>query len=463
MSRPFVAHPYQRIAVDFMLAKERCALFAGMGLGKTVSALTVAEALLACGWDDPILVLGPLRVARDTWPNETAKWTHLENLSVQPIVGDPRQRRNALFLPAHVHTINYEQLPWLVETLEGRRWPFRMVIADESTRLKGHRLKGQGGERTGALGKVARETERWINLTGTPAANGLKDLWGQYWFLDFGERLGRTYTAFMDRWFKVNQYTRRVEPWPHAEKEIYAAISDITLSIQAKDWFDLDDPIVREIRVTLPGNLKAKYRQLEREMFTELACGTEVEAFNAAALTNKCLQFANGAVYTDIRTKAWAPVHDEKIEALRSIVEEAGGASILVSYEFVSDKERILKAFGKSAVDISTPAGFKAFLSGAAQIGVAHPKSMGHGVDGIQEVCNIAVYFGHGWDLELRQQILERIGPVRQKQSGKDRPVFIYNIVTDDTLDDVVLERHSGKRAVQDLLLEAMSNKELVS
>lgn len=460
MSKAFVAHPYQRIASDFMLAKERCALLAGMGLGKTVSSLSVAEVLLACGWEDPILVLGPLRVARDTWPNEGQKWNHLKDLSIVPIVGDPAQRRRALYRPAHVHTINYEQLPWLVEQLNGRRWPFRMVIADESTRLKGHRLKGQGGERTGALGRVARETERWINLTGTPAANGLKDLWGQYWFLDFGKRLGFTHGGFMNRWFRTNPYSRRVEPMPHSETEIHAAIADITLSIRAKDWFDLDDPIVRELRVTLTPSLRAKYRQLEREMFTQLACGTEVEVFNAAALTNKCLQFANGAVYTDTQTKAWATVHDEKIEALRSIVEEASGASILVSYEFISDKDRILKAFGKNAVDISKPAGYKTFLSGHAQIGVAHPKSMGHGIDGIQDICNIAVYFGHGWDLELRQQILERIGPVRQKQSGKDRPVFLYNIVTDDTLDDVVLARHESKREVQDLLLAAMTNKE---
>jgi hypothetical protein len=460
--RVYTAHEYQQIAIDFMLENKRCALFAGMGLGKTVSALTVAEILIMCGWDEPILVLGPLRVARDTWPKELGKWQHLKDLSIMPIVGEPRQRRSALFAPAHIHTVNYEQLPWLIESLDGQPWPFKMVIADESTRLKGYRLN-KGGIRSSALGKVARQTDRWIDLTGTPAPNGLKDLWGQFWFLDFGERLGYTYTAFEDRWFKTCPYTRRVKAMPHAEKEIYSRIDDITLAIRSEDWFDLEKPIEKNVRVQLSPALRAQYRQLEADMFTKLACGTEVEVFNAAALTNKCLQFGNGAVYTDTKSGAWASVHDEKIEALKSIVEESGGAQLLVAYEFVSDKERILKAFGKRAVDISKPAGYKAFMSGDAQLGVAHPKSMGHGIDGLQDVCNIAVYFGHGWDLELRQQILERIGPVRQMQSGHNRNVFIYSIVTDDTLDDAVLERHKSKREVQDLLLEAMSQKDAPS
>jgi hypothetical protein len=472
--RVYTAHEYQQIAVDFMLEHKRCALFAGMGLGKTVSALTVAEILLFCGWDDPILVLGPLRVARDTWPKEMRKWEHLKDLSIVPIVGEPRQRRAALFQPAHIHTINYEQLPWLIESLDGQPWPFKMVIADESTRLKGYRGKaevtkggrewirsnGSGGTRTLALSKVARQTERWIDLTGTPAPNGLKDLWGQFWFLDFGKRLGYTYTGFSQRWFETCPYTRRVKARPNAEREIYAAIDDITLAIRSEDWFDLEKPIEKNIRVQMTPTLRAQYRQLEVDMFTKLACGAEVEAFNAAALTNKCLQFGNGAVYTNKQCTEWASVHDLKIDALHSVAEEAGGAQLLVAYEFVSDKERILKAFGKRAVDISKPAGYKAFMSGDAQLGVAHPKSMGHGIDGLQDVCNIGVYFGHGWDLELRQQILERIGPVRQMQSGFKRNVFIYSIVTDDTLDDSVLERHASKREVQELLLEAMSKKE---
>jgi SNF2 family DNA or RNA helicase len=458
VSRKFTPHEYQQIALDFMGQTERCALFAGMGLGKTVSTLSLLELLIFTGGvGDPILVLGPKRVAQSTWPEEVAKWDHLKHLEIAPVCGTPAQRRSQLRRAAHIYTCNYEQLPWLIENFEGRAWPFKTIVADESTRLKGYRTK-QGGQRTQALAKRARETERWINLTGTPASNGLKDLWGQFWFLDFGARLGRTYSAFSERWFRTDYNGYGMKPMPHAEREIYARIEDITLSIRPEDWFDLKLPIERTVRVTMPPKARAAYRQLEKDMFTELACGTEIEAFNAAALTNKCRQFANGAAYTT--HPAWVAVHDAKLEALDSIVQEASGASLLVAYEFVSDRERILKHFHGSAVDISKPEGLRRFKAGEAQLGVAHPKSMGHGIDGLQDVCNMLVYFGHGWDLELRQQILERIGPVRQMQSGRDRAVWVWSIVADETLDDAVLERHQGKREVQDLLLEAMTRRQ---
>jgi hypothetical protein len=455
VTRHFTPREYQQLAIDFMLDTPRCALFAGMGLGKTVATLSLLETLILTGLDTPTLVLGPKRVARDTWPDEVHKWAHLKDLEVSVIAGDAHARRRALNRPAHIYATNYEQLPWLVETFEKRAWPFRTVVADESTRLKGHRMR-QGGQRTAALAKVARHTDRWINLTGTPAANGLKDLWGQFWFLDFGERLGFTYDGFMQRWFRRKYTGYGVEPMPSSEREIYDRIGDITLAIRPEDWFDLEAPIEQTVRVHLPPAARKAYRQLEVDMFAKLACGTEIEVFNAAALTNKCRQMANGAAYTEY--PVWTAVHDAKLEALDSIVEEAAGASVLVAYEFVSDRERILRAFSDAA-DISTPKGLEAFKKGKVQMGVAHPKSMGHGIDGLQEVCNMLVYFGHGWDLELRQQILERIGPVRQMQSGFKRAVWVWNIVADDTLDDTVLERHKSKREVQDLLLEAMSRR----
>ena len=451
----FTPHEYQQIAIDFMLATPRCALLAGMGLGKTVAGLTLAELLMLTGTTDPTLVIGPLRVARDTWPGELAKWEHLRHMHMAPIIGAPAARRAALHQVADIFTVNYENLPWLVETLDGRPWPFRTVIADESTRLKGFRLN-QGGVRTKALSKVVLDTERWVNLTGTPAANGLKDLWGQYWFLDRGQRLGRTYTAFMERWFYTG-FDGVVKPHKFASEQIYSAIEDITLAIRPEDWFDLDKPIENTLRVTLPPKVRAQYKQLEKEMFTTLACGTEIEVFNAAALTNKCRQFANGAAYTEHPN--WTPIHDAKLDALESVVEEAGGAAMLVAYEFQSDKARILSRFGKIAVDISKPEGEARFKAGDVQLGVAHPKSMGHGIDGLQHICNRAVYFGMGWDLELHQQILERIGPMRQMQGHYDRDVWVTYIVADDTLDDTLMERHASKRAVQDLLLEAMSKK----
>lgn len=440
--------------LDFGLDVPRCAWFAGMGVGKTVTGLSVVDALQLVGLSDPVLVLGPKRVAAETWPTEGQKWDHLKHLTVSPVIGTVAQRRAALLTPADIYTMNYENLPWLVEVIGSRPWPFRTVIADESTRLKGHRAK-QGGIRTRALAEVARHTDRWINLTGTPAANGLKDLWGQYWFLDFGARLGKNYSDYMDRWFETDYNGHGVKPRKYAEQQIYSAIEDITISIRAEDWFDLEAPIERVVRVTLPAAARKIYKQLELDMFAKLECGAEVEAFNAAALTNKCRQLANGAVYTEY--PAWAAVHEAKLDALDSIVNEAAGMPVLVAYEFVSDRERILKAF-KGAVDISKPEGMKRFRAGDAPIGIAHPKSMGHGIDGLQDVTNILCYFGHGWDLELRQQILERIGPMRQKQSGHKRPVWVYSIVADDTLDDVILERHVTKAAVQELLLKAMSH-----
>ena len=454
MSRIFVPHEYQQIAIDFMLATPRCALFAGMGLGKTVSAMSVAELLFLTGNTDPVLVLGPKRVARDTWPGELNKWKHLRHLHIAPIIGDKTARLAALHQRADVFTINYDNLPWLMDTLGSRPWPFRHIIADESTRLKGFRLK-QGGKRTRALSKIVYQTDRWINLTGTPAANGLKDLWGQFWFIDQGVRLGKSYDAFIQRWFSVG-YDRIVRPHKHSAEEIYDLIGDVTLAIRPEDWFDLEKPIENVVRVQLPPKVRAQYQKLEKDMFLQLECGTEIEAFNAAALTNKCRQLSNGAVYTE--HPKWAPVHDEKLDALESIFEEAGGEPLLVSYEFQTDRDRILQHF-KQAVDISTPKGFKQFMDGDKPIGVAHPASMGHGIDGLQDVCHRLVYFGHGWDLELRQQILERIGPVRQKQSGYDRPVWVTSIVADDTLDDTVLDRHASKREVQELLLEAMSRR----
>lgn len=454
MSLIYTPHEYQKIALDFLIDTPRAALFAGMGMGKTLIAISLLDALQVLGDGSPALVLGPLRVARDTWATETGKWRDFkDSLIVSPIIGDPWQRAQALKRPAQIYTINYENIAWLREQFDKRPWPFKTVIADESTRLKGHRTVG-GGKRAAKLAAIARQTDRWINLTGTPAPNGLKDLWGQYWFLDFGKRLGSTYTAFCDRWFRPKWSGFGIEPLPHSDREIHERINDITLSIRPEDWFDLKDPIRKDIRVQMGAEHLKRYKQLERDLFTRLASGEEIEVFNAGAMTNKCLQYANGAVYTD-KLGNWSTCHDRKLEALESIIEESGGAQVLVSYEFVSDRLRILDRI-KSSVDISTPKGMADFMQGRKQVGVAHPKSMGHGIDGLQKVCNILVYFGHGWDLELRDQILERIGPVRQMQAGLDRPVWVYSIITDDTLDDAVIDRHRSKRSVQDALRAAM-------
>lgn len=455
--KPLVLRPIQLPMVDFARNHKRCAIWAGMGSGKTSAMEYTIEILRLLGeiGGESWLVLGPARVARDTWPDDISRWEQFKDLRCIPLIGSQKQRIDRLKSKADIFTISYELLPWLVEHyLE--RWPFRHVIADESDRLKGFRLN-KGGSRAHAIGRVAHNlTDRWINLTGTPSPNGLKDLWGQTWFIDRGQRLGNTYTAFQQRWFKPKWSGFGIEPMPHADREIHAALQDICLTIDPKDYFDLKDPIVTQIKVKLPAKARAIYKKLEKEMFAELGDLGKIEAFNAAALTNKCLQLANGAVYTDYPN--WAAIHDEKIEAVRSILAESGGVPLLLAYSFKSDLARIKVAFPR-AVELNTTQGMAAFRAGDAPIGLAHPKSMGHGIDGLQNMTNILVRFGHDWNLGERMQMLERIGPMRQMQAGLDRPVFVYDLVAEETLDETVIAAHIAKRTVQDSLLAAMKRR----
>ena len=461
MRKPFTPRPYQIIGAQHLANNPRCALWAGMGMGKTVTSLNVLDILYnVVGESDPTLVLAPLRVARDTWPEEPTKWSHLEGFDVVPIVGDLAQRKAALRRKSHVYSINYEQVPWLVEEL-GERWPFRNVIADESTKLKSFRLR-QGGIRAQALARVAHtKVRRWVNLTGTPASNGLQDLWGQTWFLDEGKRLGRTYTAFMDRWFQAmpgdGNYTQTVA-LPFAQAQIQERLADICLTLDPADWFDLEKPVINKVQVTLPKAVMAKYKEMQKDFYTEIG-DHQIEAVSAASKSQKLLQLASGAVYTspDPKDDSWAKVHDEKLQALEEIVEESD-VPVLCAYHFISDRERILKAFPK-AVDLATVEGMAKFRAGKSPLGIAHPQSLGHGVDGLQNVTNVIAFFSHWWALEYHDQMVERIGPVRQMQAGNNRPVFIHYIVAKGTVDEQVILRHETKRSVQDILLEAMKGK----
>lgn len=456
MTRIYTPREYQGLGIGHILDNERCALHAGTGTGKTSMTLTAADTLLLAGESNKILCLGPLRVARDVWTDEAAKWEHTQHLRISKVMGSEAQRRMALRQKADIYVTNYEQLPWLVKYL-GDDWPFDAVVADEATKLKGFRLQ-QGGARTRALGKVAhKKVRRFIELTGTPAPNGVKDLWGQMWFLDAGRRLGRSFTAFSERWFQLERDGYGLKPLPHAFDEITGLIDDLCLSIQAKDYFDLREPIVNNIPVTLPPKAMAAYKEMEREWFLEIE-RTGVEAFNKAGSNIKCLQLANGALYLDKTGNAWAPLHDAKIEALESIVEEACGLPVLVSYTFKSDLERLLKHF-KGAVDLSTPEGMRRFKAGLSPMGVGHPASIGHGIDGLQDVTNIIVFFGLDYNLENREQIIERIGPTRQFQSGHDRPTFIHNLVAKGTLDEMVLLSTDTKAEIQQLLLDRLKER----
>jgi len=478
MPRDWIPRPYQPPIVQHILRHPRCNVFAGMGMGKTSALLTAFDVLQLSGQASRMLVVAPLRVARTTWPEEVARWTHTAHLKVVPIVGTQQERTAALLTDADIHTINYENVPWLVNQITCP-WKWDMVVADEVTVLKSTRTV-QGSARGKALMAVAfTEVKRWVGLTGTPAPNGLEDLYGQMLFIDRGARLGKSYSAFENRWFGFQRandartahktHVKRVA-FPHAQAEIQGLIKDVCLSLDPKDWFPIDEPVVNNIYVDLPKAARLIYQNMERDLFAEIR-GYDVEAFDAATKSIKLLGVANGSVYTGAETEVtedlshWVEIHTEKLDALESIITEACGAPILVAYHFKPDLARILHRFPQ-AVHIKSIDSEAAFKAGKIAVGVVHAQSVGHGVDGFQNVTSTLVFFAHWWAMENRAQLIERIGPVRQIQAGhltiagRNRPVFIHNIVARNTIDEVVLQRVASKRSVQDLLLEYMKRKE---
>ena len=453
MTQPFALHGYQRLILSYLLEHPRCNIYAFMGAGKTLSVLTALDVLYAWGLETrPTLVLAPLRVARDVWPYEVKKWSHLAHLDVVPIIGTEDERRAALTRRANIYTINYDNLQWLIDGL-GKAWPFGTVVADESTRLKSHRLRN-GGVRAQALAKVAFKTHRWVNLTGTPSPNGLVDLWGQNWFIDEGHRLGKTFTAFQDRWFyKPVRGGDHAKPLPreYAQHQIQQRLADCCLTIDAKDWFSLEEPIVTDVWVDLEPKAMKLYKRMEREMFIELETAS-VEAFNSASMTIKCLQLANGAIFT--AKNVFEVVHDAKLDALDDIIEEWNGEPVIVAYHFKHDLQRLKKRYSQ-AKELKTKRDEDDWNAGNTPLLLLHPESAGHGLN-LQDGGHVLVFFGHWWALEAYQQIIERIGPVRQMQSGHQRNVFIYHILARGTLDNEVMERRRSKADVQSLLLAAM-------
>lgn len=461
----FKPREYQSLIIDFLQSNDRCAVWASMGAGKTVSTLTAIDQLQLMGEDFPTLVLAPLLVAKETWPDEVRKWDHLKHMKVMPIIGSEQDKMRALRHKANVYTTNYESLPWLEEYF-GDRWPFKRVIADESTKLKGFRLK-QGGKRARALGKVAHKHIKYFNqLTGTPSPNGLIDLWGQAWFLDAGRRLGRTFTDFKERFFMPAYDGGTPQPTEAAEKVIHRLLRDICITVDVKDYMDIKEPIITNKYFELPTRARELYKEMEDKFYFELE-NRSVEALNGASKSQKLLQIANGACYLDPltesdddppnRSKEWKEIHDGKLQVLESIINEAAGRPVLVAYHFNSDRERLLKAFKGSRVltQANSSEVMKDWNAGKIQILFAHPQSAGHGLS-LQMGGHIMVYFGHYWNLEQRMQILERIGPTRQAQSGFDRPVFVYNIIARNTIDELVIARTETKASVQELLLKAM-------
>lgn len=457
--------PYQALIVDHILRTPMSAVFAGMGMGKTSATLKAVVHLQQFWGEGKCLVLAPLRVAQSTWPDEIAKWDDFKGVKVSVICGSPSKRLAALKADADIYTTNYENLPWLLEHVGGAdSWPFPIVVADESTRLKSYRPR-QGGARAKVLGEVRHKVKRLIELTGTPAPNGLEDLWGQIALLDGGERLGKSMTAFRERFFHCWRiggmaFAIKWEPIKGADVKIRELISDLTLTLNAEDWFDIKQPIFSEVRVHLPEKAMKIYKSLERDMLADVDEETQIEAMNAAVKTGKCLQIASGAVYDEGSDgKEWTEIHDAKIQALKSIVEEAAGANILVAYTFRHELPRIMKAFPKARVLDKNPQTIRDWNAGKIPMLLAHPASCGHGLS-LQDGGHILVFFSTGWGLEEHEQIIERIGPTRQAQAGHPCAVYVYSIVADKTLDEDVQERIKSKRRVLDILLEKKSRLE---
>lgn len=478
--RRITPRPYTGLMLDHAIAHPRCALWAGMGMGKTVTCLTLIDYLQLVGQVKRVLVLGPKRVARSVWHEEAAKWEHTCHLRVRPAVGDAAHRLRQLQADADVHTLNYENLPWLDEQIQAGHlsWKWDMVIADESTALSSYRIGSakptksgdpkkapKAAARASALAKYAfgKGVTRWINLTGTPSLKRLQSLWGQTWFLDRGQRLGLTFGTFENRWFGVTHgqsgFAQR-EPFPHSQTEIQALLSDICLALRPKDWFPISDPNFIRVNVTLPSTARAIYRDMAKHLFAKMKAGN-IEAFSAATKSIKLLQLASGAVFLtpddddpNPDSSAWEEVHDEKLEALAEIIEETD-VPVLVAYHFKPDRARLLKRF-KGARAIDTKKDEDDFKAGKISVALVHPDSIGHGVDGFQYVTNVMVFFGHWWRTESRAQLIERIGPTRQYQAGLDRPVFIYDIVATGTADEAVLAAHEGRASMQDALMESV-------
>ena len=489
MAKDFIPRAYQNALSDYIFENPRCFITVSMGLGKTVCTLNALDTLKRIGDDSKTLIVAPLRVARSTWKTELTKWNHLKDYSLSAIVGTAKERKAALYAEADFYSINYENLPWLVEELDGK-WPFRTVVFDESTKLKSHRshfrqkkdgtktLVCTGGARTSAIAKVLwTKTKRCILLTGTPAPNGLKDLWGQAWFCDKGAALGESFGAFEARWTRtVFSSQLKYPPFndmvvvskngkmailmePFAEEQIKNAIRPFTFTLRAEDYLDLGKEIFNTIYVDLPANAEEHYKEMAYKMYTQVK-DKSIEAFNAGVMTAKCHQIANGAIYWDDNGN-YEEIHDAKIDALQSVVEEAAGMPVIVVYKFKSDLARLLKAFPKGKAFDTKQKTEDDFRAGKIPVLFLHPDSAGHGIDGFQLVTNIICFFSVDWNGETRQQVIARIGKVRQFQAGLDRPVFIHQIVARNTVDEDILARIDQKLSIEEALKVGLARRGL--
>lgn len=437
-------HEYQSYATEFILSHPISAVFLEMGLGKSVITLSAIfdlclDSFLVC----KVLVIAPLRVARDTWPAEINKWDHLKGLSYSVAVGTEKERIDALKKQSTLYIINRENVDWLVHK-SGIPFHFDMVVIDELSSFKSY-----GAKRFKSLLKVRPSVKRIVGLTGTPSSNGLMDLWAEFRILDLGQRLGRYISHYRNTYFKPDKRNAQIifsyKPLPGAEEEIYKQISDITISMKSTDYLKMPEYVSNEVFVTLSDKDWKVYSDFKEDMVANLG-DDEIDAVNAAVLSGKLLQMANGAVY-DSENKAHV-IHDKKLDALEDLIEGANGKPVLVAYGYKHDLERIKERFPVRQIQSSKD--IEDWNDGKIPIAVIHPASAGHGLN-LQSGGSTLIWFGLTWSLELYQQTNARL-----YRQGQRDTVIVHHIITKDTIDEDVLLALTKKEKTQDALIDAV-------
>ena len=437
-------HEYQRYAAQFILNHPVSAIFLDCGLGKTVITLTAIEELMHDRFDvRKVLVIAPLRVARDTWPAEIRKWEHLRQLTFAVAVGSEKERMMAFWQQASIYIINRENVEWLIEK-SGLPFDFDMVVIDELSSFKSYQAK-----RFRSLMKMRPLVRRIVGLTGTPSSNGLMDLWAEFKLLDMGQRLGRFITHYRSAYFEPDKRNQQMvfsyRPRTGAEQEIYRLLSDITISMRSADYLKLPECVMNKVEVRLSEKERQAYDRLRKDMFLDLD-GREIDAVSAAALSNKLLQMANGAVYTNGHDVV--KLHDRKLDALEDLLESANGRPVLVAYWFQHDLQRIRKRF--KVREIKESRDIRDWNAGRIPVGVIHPASAGHGLN-LQAGGSTLIWFGLTWSLELYQQTNARLW----RQGQKDT-VVIHHILAKGTMDETVIKALEKKDKTQSALLDAV-------
>lgn len=453
-------HNYQLACVDHIINTPYCGLFLDMGLGKTVTTLTAINELMFDYFEvGRVLIVAPKRVAETVWQEEAQKWDHLGHLRFSKIIGTPKQRAAAINKPADIYIVSRDNIAWLCLYFGGQKLPYDMVVADELSSFKSYKA-----QRFKALRAVRPGLSRFVGLTGTPAPNGFIDLWPQIYLMDRGARLGKTITAFRQNYFKPlvsdGFIVYKYGLLPGAEETIRAKVSDICISMSAKDYLAMPDKVDNFVELRMSSALKAKYDAFEKEKVLELAGaigqdGATITVANAMGLSNKLLQFANGAMYNNSVDARWAyEIHDLKLEALRDIIDDANGQPVLVAWTFQSDRDRIKDYLkGYDVRELKTAQDIAEWNEGLVQVLLAHPASAGHGLN-LQAGGHIIVWFGLTWSLELYQQFNARL-----YRQGQRKGVVINHLVVKDTEDEEVIKTLKSKDKTQSGLLESLKAK----